>query len=179
MPNPLFSKPFVQVRGLVLLLSMLGAPDCWACYVPPARQLMSVGEQVMLSTDVSVAQVVSVTPLEGREVEYRFVVLQRLAGQDRYSFTVTGHAGTRNDNDTTFDNHTAPKFWERGGGRLINDADCAIHPSFVIGETYLVFLGAAATRRSFEKIEVVNGEINDGDKWLAYVKAGLERRRKS
>jgi hypothetical protein len=173
------SKTFVQLPSLMFLLAMLAAPDCWACYSPPATQLMSAYEQVMRSSDVSVAQVISMTPLEGREVEYRFVVLQRLAGQDRYSFTVTGHAAARNDKDTTFDNHTDLDFWKRGRGRVMNDSDCVIHPSFVVGASYLVFLGSPATWRSYEKIEVVNGGINDGDKWLAYVKAGLDNRTKS
>lgn len=179
------------MRSLVLLLSVLMTQNTWACWKPPEQQLISVDEQIMAATDVSVAEVISATPVEGRDIEYRFRVRQRLAGADRGSFTVMGRSigkhwsdfttasssAAGGDQDTTFDHHTNPAFWKRGGGRVMNEGDCRIYPSFVVGATYLVFLGAPVTWRSFEKIEAVNGRITDDDKWLAYVKAGLARRR--
>ena len=47
-------------------------------------------------------------------------------------------------------------------------------PSFVVGESYLSFMGQAFTRRSFEKITSVNGAPNGEDKWLLYVEAKLK-----
>lgn len=165
----------LPLRSLALLLSMLVAQNGWACYKPPEHQLIGVDEQIAGATDVSVAEVISATPIEGRGVEYRFRVQQRLTGYDRAVFTVNGRAaGT--DRDTSFDNHTDPAFWQRGGGRTMNVEDCRIYPSFVVGASYLVFLGSPVTWRSFEKIDTAPGAITSSDKWLAYVKAGLRKR---
>ncbi|MFC4933032.1 hypothetical protein [Massilia sp. GCM10023247] len=91
-----------------------------------------------------------------------------------------GPAGTAgNGDDTSFDHHADPTFWKRGGGRVMNGGGCCLHPDFVVGGTYLVFLNSPWTWRSFEKIEVVNGAINEEDQWLAYVAAGLATRKKS
>jgi len=157
---------------------------------------MGVDEQIARASDVSVARVVNAVPLQDDFVEYHFVVLERLAGTGGNTFTVTGSArASRHDddsaatpllqwaaikgasNETSFDNHTDPAFWKRGGGRVMNGADCAIYPDFVIGGTYLVFLDTPWTWRSFEKIGPLNGVTGKGDQWLAYVKAGLEKQR--
>lgn len=176
--------------GLALLFATLLVQDAWACRVPPASQLMGVDEQIALASDVSLAQVVAATPLEGNVVEYRFVVLQRLAGPERRTFTLRGRAaGTSGASaflaggpadagereNTSFERHTAPPFWQRGGGRTMNGADCAIQPAFALGDSYLVFQGSPWTWRSFERIEAVDGAVDEGDRWLAYVKAGLAR----
>lgn len=182
----------ILLRNLTLLLSVFVAQNCWACYSAPASQRIGVDEQIARAFDVSVARVISATPLEDRRVEYRFMVEQRLAGQGAETFTVTGRAqvATRSithfgmltfagpptagmDRDTSFNNHTDPAFWQRGGGRVMNEPDCLIYPDFAVGGTYLIFLDSPWTWRSFEKIERA-----DGDKWLAYVKAGLETRSK-
>lgn len=191
-------RSIVHLRRLAVLLSALVAQNCWACHSPPVQQRMHVDEQIMRASDVSVAQVMSATPLEGKLVEYRFVVLRRLAGQHENTFTVTGRAEasrssttgfystmltgpekTGRGDDTSFNNHTDPAFWKRGGGRVMNGGDCRIYPNFVVGGTYLVFLNSPWSWRSFEKIELVNGAINEEDKWLAYVAAGLAMRKKS
>ena len=109
------SKIF-PLRSLVLLLSVFAVQNCWACRKAPERQLIGVDEQIMGATDVSLAEVISATPVEGRVVEYRFRVRQRLAGYDRKDFTMTGSAPTGAARDSSFDNHTDPAFWKRGGG---------------------------------------------------------------
>lgn len=164
------------LRSLALFFSALLVQDAWACRVPPANQLMGVDEQIALASDVSLAQVVAATPLEGNVVEYRFVVLQRLAGPVQRTFTLRGRAGSGERESTSFERHTAPAFWQRGGGRTMNGADCAIHPVFTVGDSYLVFLNSPWTWRSFERIEAVDGAVDEGDRWLAYVRAGLARR---
>jgi hypothetical protein len=187
----------ILLRNLTLLLSVFVTQNCWACYSAPASQRVGVDEQIALASDVSVARVISATPLENRLVEYRFMVQQHLAGHGADTFTVTGRApvsagaGTRfgmpafagppaagKGSDTSFHNHTDPEFWQRGGGRVMNEPDCLIYPDFAVGGTYLVFLDSPWTWRSFEKIELLDGAIDDRDKWLAYVKAGLETRSK-
>lgn len=163
------------VRGLMLLVFVLVAQDCWACRKAPEEQLIGADEQIMRATDVSVARVVSATPVAGGQVEYRFVVLERLAGANENMFTVPGRDGTGAGNDT-FDNHASPAFWERGGGRVMNGGDCMIHPRFLVGGTYLVFLGSPWTWRSFEQIAAVDGLVDEREKWLVYVRARLAQR---
>lgn len=156
--------------GLVLALA---ATTSSACYTPPRDQLIGVDEQIYGASDITVAQVIAATPLGGNSVEYHFTVLQRLAGADQTSFEMTGFVPRSNAIDTSFDRHRAPAFWAHGGGRSMNDMDCVIHPTFVVGATYLVFRAMAPTWRSFEKIEAANGVVDEGDRWLAYVKAKL------
>jgi len=167
-------KKHTLFRSLLLLLSVCMVQDAAACRRPPRGQLIGVDEHIMRAGDVSVARVVSATPGKGW-VEYRFLVLQRLAGPELYTFTVLG--GAPSSHDSSFDNHSDPAFWKHGGGRVMNSSDCLIHPSFVLGGTYLVFQGRPATWRNFEKIDVVDGKVNENDRWLAYVKTGLGRRR--
>jgi hypothetical protein len=164
------------LRSLIFLLLAFEAHASWACYSPPVRQMVSVQAQLETATDVSLATVVDAFPIADGDVEYRFQVVKQFAGPHRTDFAVIGRNGQRNGKDTSFDGHTDPAFWAYGGGRVMNDSDCGIHPSFIVGDSYLVFLGPTATRRSFEKIDMVDGKINGDDRWLAYVQAGLSKR---
>lgn len=166
-------KTMTTIRSLAFALLALHAAASEACRVAPARQLIPPEEQLQLVTDVAVGQVVGATPLNDYEVEYRFLTLERLAGAELKVFTVTGGPVEHNGNDTTYNDHSDFAFWARGGGRTMNGSDCVIRPGFVIGNSYLVFLGMAPTRRSFEKIELIDGRFNPDDKWLVYVKQML------
>jgi hypothetical protein len=174
-----FSTRISTLRGLVFLLLALDATAGQACRRPPPGQLIPADEQVRSATDVAVGQVIGATPMGSQEVEYRFIVLDQLAGPARKTFAIMGHAAERGGKDTTFGDHTDFAFWARGGGRVMNGADCVIRPDFVVGGSYLVFLDSPATWRSFEKIDMVNGIVNGEDKWLAYVKAQLGKRENS
>lgn len=134
---------------------------------------MSVDEQIRLASDVSVAKVIQATVMADGQTAYEFLVYRRLAGSDQQRFTVVGHAARANDDRKDFDNHTDDGFWKLGGGRLFNDTDCVIHPAFVVGESYLAFVGQPLTRRSFERVATVDGHINSDDKWLSYVDTKL------
>lgn len=147
-----------------------------ACRVAPAGQLIGIDQQIGLATDVAVGQVISATPMDGQNVEYRFLLLDELAGEPGKVFTVMGRSGVPNDKETTFNDHADFTFWARGGGRVMNDPDCVIHPSFVVGSSYLVFLGIPFSHRSLEKINMVNGNVNPNDQWLMYVKQQLAKR---
>jgi hypothetical protein len=160
------------VGGLLLALA---APASQACYSPPASQLIAPDEQVHQALDVALGQVISATPLDAEQVEYRFLVLDQLTGPARKVFTVIG-SGDRHGKDSSFNGHTDFAFWARGGGRTMNGSDCVIHPDFVVGNSYLVFLGAP-TWRSFEKIDMIGGSVDPDDKWLVYVKDRLRQRR--
>lgn len=150
-----------------------GAQICWACYSPPQNQLMSVDRQIALASDVSVAKVIRATALGDGNTEYEFLVQERIAGPFRPRFTIVGHGVPSNDDRGDFGNHTDEAFWRGGGGRLFNDTDCVIHPTFVVGASYLAFVGQTITRRSFERIATSNGHFNASDKWLAYVETAL------
>jgi hypothetical protein len=162
-----------RLRGLALVLFLLGAHDCRACHKAPDALLIGVDELIGSSTDVSVAKVVRAIPRDYGVTTYEFVVKRRLAGWNQESFTMIGADDVRMHKDTSFDHHQAAAFWERGGGRLINGADCAIHPTFVVGENYLVFRDRPLTWRSAEKIETVDEQLDLQDKWLRYVEAKL------
>lgn len=173
--NPCYLK---RSGACAAALLILGATPAWACRAPPLRLSMSVDEQIAEAPDVSVARVVDAVPLEDGDVEYRFIVQQRLAGPDRFTFMVKGRRRVDAGPDTSYARHTAPSFWDHGGGRLEHDmgVDCRLHPSFAVGDSYLVFLGAPAVRRSFERIETVDGGIDRGDQWLMYVETALKQR---
>lgn len=164
------------LRGLALVLLTLTAASSQACRVAPAGQLVDTADQVAQASEVALAQVIGATPLGGDAVEYQFLVLDQLAGPARKVFTLNGRATGAYDQDSTFDDHAAFAFWARGGGRTMNGADCVIRPSFVVGGSYLVFLGSAPTWRSYEKIDMDGGAVNPNDKWLAYVKDALAKR---
>lgn len=166
----------ILTRSLLLCFLSIITGECWACYSPPPDQLISPDVQVALATDVALATVVSATPRydNGREVDYQFLVLKRFAGPDKLLFSISGRAPGRSRN-TTFDNHRDQAFWQRGGGRVMNDTDCVIYPDFVVGKTYLVFRDPPMTWRSFEEIETADGRSGDDDKWLVYVQAHVRQ----
>jgi hypothetical protein len=161
------------LRSLVFAMLALHAAASEACRVAPARQLIPPAEQLATATDVAVGQVIAATPVDDYAAEYRFLVLEQLAGAPQKVMTVMGGPVGRGAPDTTFHDHRDFAFWARGGGRTVSGTDCVIHPGFVPGNAYLVFAGPAPTWRSFERIEMVDGRPNPDDKWLAYVRQTL------
>ncbi len=160
------------MRSLAFVLLTLPAAASQACRMAPAQQLIGVDEQIGQATNVALGQVIGATPM-GDQVEYRFLVLEQLAGPPQKVLTVMGGPAYRDGQDATFHDHADFAFWARGGGRTMNGSDCVIHPGFDVGATYLVFAGSTPTRRSFEKIGMVDGIVNPGDKWLAHVRTRL------
>lgn len=156
----------------VLLLSALAAGPAMACRAPPEEQMISPEALVARGGDVTLATVVGATGAPFGEPAFDFLVVRRLSGVGLNWFTLPGISGRR-DSGNTFDGHADPVFWQRGGGRLANDTDCLIHPTFVVGATYLVFAGQPLTRRSDERIDMADGGA--GDRWLAFVAARLAR----
>ena len=171
------SRP-LRGAGLLLLMMTLGIGSAEACRRAPEEQLMNPDRQLAFARDVSVARVVSALPVGDDTVEYRFVVLKRLAGPALESFTLHGIAS-----DPRFDSarseaadHDGLAFWARGGGRVMNDPACVVRPWFTLGEAYLVILDKPHTRRSFEHIATVDGRFDAKDKWLTYVEGRLAGR---
>lgn len=161
------------LRSLVFGALALSAAASQACRVAPQAQRIAVEDQVRQPADVMVAQAIGATPLGGDAVEYNFLVLDQMRGLPRKVFTVLGRAASPYDQDSSYDRHQDFAFWARNGGRVTSGTDCAIHPSFVVGNSYLMFLGDAPTLRSFEKIDMVDGHPDPDDQWLAYVKTAL------
>lgn len=159
-------------RSLLFCALSIAAGACLACRAPRSEQLIDPDVQVALATDVVLARAVSAAPRHDKdgEVDYQFLVLQRLAGPDQQMFSISSSAPGRS-RDTTFDHHRDEAFWQRGGGRTMNDTDCVIHPDFVVGKTYLIFRNPPMTWRSFEEVE------GDDDQWFRYVQARVRRNR--
>lgn len=161
-----------HARGaaLAMLLGIGLAPASQACRAPPMAQLVTPDELIAGARDVSVAKVVYVADLGGGLVRYDFAVEKRLLGPARTEFSISGRPVGRYEEREDSPDHSDAKFWQRGGGRLTNEADCVLRPAFRLGETYLMFMNQTATWRSFERI----GDADD--KWLAYVTEKLEAR---
>lgn len=153
-----------------LILSLLFcAADCFACYSPPREQLVSPEELIGLSSNVSLAKAVGAAPMSDGGVEYTFVVEKHLLGNSPAVFQIYGAKDYLDGQDHAFANHTDERFWQYGGGRLINDTDCKIRPTFTVGSTYLVFLDQRVTRRSYEQIVRTDGDEDTKDQWLQLV----------
>jgi hypothetical protein len=84
MPTERFRHRTMPLVGGLLLA--LAAPASQACYSPPASQLIAPDEQVHQALDVALGQVISATPLNAEQVEYRFLVLDQLTGPARKVF---------------------------------------------------------------------------------------------
>ncbi|NIA54804.1 hypothetical protein HAV22_14295 [Massilia sp. TW-1] len=166
------------IRPLLLCVLSVIPGASWACRVPPAEQLVNPDVQIAQANDIVLAKVISAAPRfeNGGEIDYQFLVVKRLAGHGEQLFSLSGRAPGRS-RDTTFDQHQDEAFWRRGGGRVMNDVDCVIHPDFVVGKTYLVFRDRPMTWRSFEEIDTVDDRSPDHDKWFAYVQAHVRRDR--
>jgi hypothetical protein len=145
-----------------------------ACFIAPAEQLVDAPELLAKSKDVTLAQVVRAETTDRGEVRYFFKVQRRFSGDDRTSFELLGYPAIWEGNNRTFSHHFEPTFWERNQGRNSNGTDCKIRPNFSVGGTYLIFLGQAYTRKSFELIIRTHGDEATRDKWLQYVERHFE-----
>ena len=172
---PTSTARLIQRVTLLALLFVGGASVAMACYTTPRYHLLDVDQQIAAAQNVYVAKAVSVKGGDGKEATYSFVVLQRLAGAERDSFTLPGRTAGPVRAAPASDDHSDDAFWKTGGGRLFLDTDCEIHPQFVVGKNYLIFLDQPVSRRSFEEIKLPLGE-KPGDRWLAYVIDKLGKR---
>lgn len=111
-------------------------------------------------------------------VEYELVVEKRWRGTDRKVFTLMGVSPPTTFADPGPEaNQGRDAFWEPGGGRFGRLHFCTIEPWFVVGERYLVFVGAPVIARSYEHVATIEGQANPDDKWLRYVDAALGARK--
>jgi hypothetical protein len=156
-----------------LILLILLSADCVACRVAPREQLISTDALVANSSNVVLAKVIKTTPDDNGEIRYFFTVVKRFSGDEQADMQIMGHATTFTAPNQTFGDHFDDAFWHEGGGRVSSDTDCKIHPSFVLGRTYLIFLDQTYTKRSFELIRNTQGDAKTKDKWLQFVEQRL------
>jgi hypothetical protein len=168
------SKTACRTLVVALLLFAAGSRICWACRATPHAQLMSPDEQIAGASNIAIAKAVSESATADGRIEYKFIVQRRLLGADEREFTVNG--GKAALHDTSYDSHADPGFWHRGGGRSSADTACLISPVFSVGKSYIVFLDSTPTRRSFERIDVRDGIVDENDKWLLYIRKKLDAR---
>lgn len=162
------------MKKLMVALICLAWHQCLACYAPPPAQLVGPEELVYFSSNIALAKVFRVLPRDDGGADFVFMVEQRLLGAGESTFIITGRAMPREAADGSFDDHVDARFWQRGGGRLHNDTDCKIHPSFAVGRSYLVFLDQPVSRRSFEQIDSTARAGQVVDKWLGFVEQKLQ-----
>jgi hypothetical protein len=140
-----------------------------ACYVPPAEQIVTPQALLASAKTVVLARATKGEWMNNGAVRYYFAVERQFAGGPIATFDLVGATAPGGGGDETYSHHHDGRFWQAQFGRLPNDTDCEIHPDFVIGGTYLIFLNQPYTRKSFERIVRVGRDSQTKDKWLAYV----------
>jgi hypothetical protein len=162
--------PMVRPLSALLCLALASGPAA-ACYSAPQEQVTPADELIARSSRIVLAKVMRAEtgPGDRYDVTYSFRAERWLRGKGAATFEIVGHPADWEGATTTFDHHADPAFWEDAEGRLSHDTDCVIHPSFVVGGTYLVFLDAPYHNKSFEQVTRTHGDADTRDEWLQYV----------
>lgn len=181
------------MRILLTLCLILCCDPAFACFVLPKQQVVPADELINRTNNIVLAKAVKaefvpypqidpfvyndkgqLTVAPGTEgthkpINYTFAVIEVLKGDKTEKASVRGQRAQKNYflSKQTF--HQEEEFWKDNAGRLYNAPDCQIHPSFVLGGIYLLFLDEPYHRKSFELIGYMDKHISK-DKWLAYVK---------
>lgn len=145
-----------------------------ACTVTPAYQTVPKEELMERTKTIALAKAVKEEALPGGRMKYTFKTERSVKGAADAEFTIEGSAREPGNEPGTFNDHQDPSFWETARGRSVHDTDCRIHPSFTVGEIYLIFLDGTYHQKSFEKIERTDGEKKD--KWLAWVEEQAKKK---
>lgn len=163
--------------AIVLVFTAGGSEAAHACVYRNPVMEMPADQQLAAAREVSVSRVVRATAVGVDEVMYEFVVIKRLLGPYRESFTITSRSSVADDVVHSYD-HSDEQFWKQGGGRLNGESNwCYIEPRFDVGQTYLVFHDKPYTYRSFERINFWPlREPHSDDKWYSYVEQTLRAR---
>ena len=151
-----------------LMFSILFS-NCFACEVPPSEQRTPPDELIARTKNIALAKVVKAEISGGNEVLYTFETIKQLAGKTKEHFQILGYPAIWEGDNRGFNNHFDKDFWSEPGGRVSNDTDCQIHPTFSVGGTYLLFLDQPYHAKSFEIIIRTHGDATIRDKWLQYV----------
>lgn len=157
--------------ALAILISFFIAAAT-ACEVPPVEQYTAADELISRTKTIALARVVKAElGSDKRNVEYSFEVITRLKGHAPENFNITGWSANGEGENIRYNEHADGQFWSNFGGRSSNAPDCEIHPAFVVGGTYLVFIEKPYHVKSFEIIQRYGGSASNRDKWLNYVQS--------
>ena len=155
--------------ALATVLSVLSFP-AFGCFAPPPEQVTAPEDLIQRTENIVLAEVIEAkSPLGTYEVTYTFQTVRTLKGDVSGEFQITGYPSIGEGSNRNFDHHNDEGFWSSGAGRSPNHTDCAIHPTFSVGGTYLVFLDHPYHVKSFEAIIRTHGDSEKRDKWLRYV----------
>jgi hypothetical protein len=166
----------LRVKFLSAVFLTLVAFDCAACAIPPFEQSVPSAQLIARSKNIVLAKAVNVQAMANGEVRYAFEVTKQIAGSTPGKFQLVGVAEMLTDDQKNFNHHTDTIFWKSSIGRFSNDTDCQIHPSFLMGREYLVFLDAPYHNRSFELIIRTSDGKYKKDQWLQYVEDKIKAR---
>lgn len=158
--------------AIAVLLTALSS-TCFACYSPPTLQHVAPDELISRTTTIALAKVLRAeVAKDGFSVIYTFQTTRPLKGTPQKQFQVQGYPAVEGE-DRQFNDHVDSTFWTNFGGRIHNDTDCQIHPSFSVGGTYLIFLDQPYHVKSFEIIMRAQGNADTKDKWLQFVESRI------
>jgi hypothetical protein len=145
------------------------------CFSTPQEQIVEAEKLVQRTSQIVLAKVVEArADLKTGLVIYSFRAEKVIKGKVSESFVIVGDALVDPEALTTFQDHRLDGFWEGDAGRCQHDADCKIHPSFVVGATYLVFMDQPYHRKSFEQIAMLGQDPDTKDKWLKWVEESVK-----
>jgi hypothetical protein len=97
---------------------------------------------------------------------YRFQVTEVIQGTSAMTTVLPGDLDSSSIWDTSFSDHKDSSFWANNAGRLGNIGDCQTLPAadFIVGRTYLLFLGGPADSKIYERVD------SEDDLWLTSVR---------
>ncbi len=163
--------------GLLPAAMALARPTL-ACTVPPQdltthhSHLVEQTQVIVLArviggTDQATFDTLGTTPFQGlsrgRLAEFETVEVLRGAAPDRFSLSTGTLADIDYDTNGDFNGHRDAVFWDKRTTRQWNGPDCAMHPSFILGRTYLLFVDHPHWR-AYEEIR------EPDDLWLTAVR---------
>ena len=181
------------MRVLLTLCLILFSNQALGCYVQPPQQYVPADELIKRTENIVLAKAVkaefipypqispfvyndkgqlTVAPgLDGDHdpIKYTFSIMETIKGKHTNEISLEGFHERKETIKNKDYHHKEEEFWKDNAGRLYNAPDCQIHPSFVLGGIYLLFLDEPYHRKSFELIGYMDKHIPE-DKWLAYVK---------
>jgi hypothetical protein len=165
----------MQMKKFLAILLLSSPFPVFACYAPPAQQLVPPDELIARTQNIVLARAIRGEAKEDDyEVSYTFRTIKILKGSALDTFEIMGRPAIFEGWNENFDHHFHKDFWSVSAGRLSNEPDCRIHPVFSVGGTYLMFLDQPYHRKSFEIILRPEGEADIRDKWLQYVESRVK-----
>ena len=165
----------MQMKKFLAILLLVSPSPVFACFVPPAQQLVPPDELISRTQNIVLAKAIRGEATEDDyEVSYTFRTIKILKGSALDTFEIMGRPSIFEGWNENFGHHFDENFWSASEGRLSNEPDCRIHPVFSVGGTYLMFLDQPYHRKSFEMILRTEGKADVRDKWLQYVESRLQ-----